>query len=112
MEEFSPGLVPALIGMRTEIVPLRLKQICRQPCMPVTVIICQGRTDSRCRNTQFNCSLRYPPPRGMCLLHCLLEEWIQKEIDKTWIFIERFLDISQERGPYDATTPPHECYTA
>ena len=37
MEEITSGLINPLVGMGTEIVPLGLKQICRELFSPITV---------------------------------------------------------------------------
>ena len=47
MEKLAARLIQALIGMRAEVIALRLQQVCRQPFAAVAVIVAQSGSKRR-----------------------------------------------------------------
>ena len=108
MEKLTARRVQPLVGVRAEIIALRLQQIRRQAVGGVAVEVTQRRSHGRSRNAvrdSRSCDLA---PRGDELLHGFLEIRVEQEVTKLRIFVIRFLDLAEEDRPDDAAAAPHE----
>src|SRR5690606_5036072 len=94
MEKLPTWLVEALVSMCTEIVTLRLQQVCRQALAAIAVIVDQSGTKARNRNTVGNRRSNYPTPAMLSCLNFIFEEIIQNQVLQCRIFIKGFFDFA------------------
>src|SRR5260370_39432024 len=62
VEEFPARLIPALVGVRAEVVSLRLQQVCAQPFAAIAVKERDGRHKRRHGDSRLNGLGHNPPP--------------------------------------------------
>src|SRR4051794_39950681 len=108
VEEFATGLVDALIGMRAEVVALRLQQVRRQPSGSIAIEERQGGCERRRGNAHFDCPLQRLAPTILILVQYAREEAVQKQIAQVGSGDERFLDLAQETAADDTAPAPHQ----
>ena len=80
VEELAARLVDALVGVRAEVVALRLQQIGGQPCGAVAVKEGQSGGEGRGGHAQLNGVDQGLAPRGLVLIERAEEEAIEEQI--------------------------------
>ena len=108
VEELPSGAVEPFIGVRAEIIALRLQQIRRQAVGGVAVKIAECCRHGRRGNAVLHSCRRDLAPRGDEFFHRLLEIRVEQEVTKLRIFVIRFLDLAEEDRADDAAAAPHE----
>ena len=76
----NPRHICPAVCMGTEIVPLGLHQIGRQPLPSIGIVVKQSGTKARDRNSKICRQSRYPPQGQLPLAHGLSEVGIQEQI--------------------------------
>jgi len=80
VEELAPGLVPPLIGVRTEVVALGLDQVGRQALAAEAVVESQGRRVGGHRHPGRHRGRHHPPHGRVGGAHGLGEEVGQQQV--------------------------------
>ena len=97
MAELAARLVDTLVGVRSEVIALRLQQIRGQPLCAIAIEKCQRRGEGRRRHAHLNRMSQRLTPRCLILVHRAEEEAVKQQIGKFRILVERVLDLAQER---------------
>src|ERR1035437_8702714 len=107
VEEFAARLVHALVGVRAEVIALRLQQVRRQPRAAIAVEERQRRHERRHRDSRFRRLGHHAPPRCLASPDHFREIPIQQQVAQLRIGRKRSLDLAQERAADDAARAPH-----
>lgn len=95
-------------GMRAEVIPLRLQQICRQVLRPQTVVETQSRAEGRGRDAPFGAGGDDVTPAFLGRVDGFVEEVIEEEVLELGVGAVGRGDVFEEDGADDAATAPHE----
>ena len=106
MEELSSGFVDALVRVSAEIVALGLKQVGRQPLVPIAVIEDQCTADRRCGDALLDGRGDHSPPGALSLDHGAFEERVEQQVFQVALLIVGFLDLAEKGRANDATAAP------
>ena len=98
--------VDALVGVCTEVIPLRLEQIRWQSSESITVVVCERRRECWNGEAEMACCHDHGSPRRLSLLDGLGEVWEKKQVFKVGLSVEGFFDPIEELSADDATTAP------
>ena len=92
-----PRLVDSLIRVRSEIVSLRLQQVRREAITAITVEVTDRRREPRNRQAKFHGRRHHMPPAGLGFFDRRREEIVKQQVFEVGLFLERVLDVLQER---------------
>ena len=103
MEKLPSGAVEPLVGVRAEVIPLRLKQIRGQAVGGIAVEVRKRRRHCGRGHAVLHGCCRDLPPRREQRLHRALEIRVEQEVAKVGILVIRVLDLPEEHGTDDLT---------
>src|SRR5260370_2746089 len=107
VEELAARLVHALVGVRAEVIALRLQQVRRQPLASVAVKE-RDRGHKRGHGDSSLHSLgHYPPPATLAPRDDILAIPIQQQVAEIRVGGKCSLDLAEERAADDAAGAPH-----
>src|SRR6202035_112303 len=105
-------LVDSFVGMGSEVVALRLKQVRRQTLLAITIEIRQGCAECRNGDPCLNRDRNRVAPICLVSLEQRAKERVEHEVLQLWAPVECFFDPIQEFGPNDAAASPNGCDVA
>lgn len=106
VEKLTARRVRRFVGVRAEIIALRLQQIRRQAVGGVAVEVTQRRSHGRSRNAVRDSRSCDIAPRRDEFFHRLLEIRVEQEVTKFRILVICFLDLAEEDRADDAAAAP------
>ncbi len=95
--------IRTLVGMRTEVVTLRLNQVGRQHGSTIAVVVCHRSGEGWNRNTVLYCVSNHVTQRLLVLVRNLFEVRCQQKVGDTGVFSIGIGDFLQELCTNDAT---------
>src|ERR1035437_8425929 len=107
VKELAARLVHALVGVRAEVIALRLQQVRRQPRAAIAVEERQRRHERRHGDSRLHSLSDHPPPGCLAALDHATEILIQQQVAQIRFGRKRSLDLAQECAADDAARAPH-----
>ena len=92
--------------MRSEVIPLRLQKVGREPRGTIAVEVGQGGTEGRNRHAIFDGRLDSDPPVRLCLGDNIAEVGVEDQVLQSRIFSIGLRDPVEEARADDAASPP------
>ena len=92
------GIVQSLVGVRAEVVPLRLDEVGREPLAAIPVVERQRRGEAGGGHAQLDGGGDDLAPGGLAVVDGALEEVVQEEVVQLGVLVEGLLDVAQEDG--------------
>lgn len=111
MEKLTARRVQPLVGVRAEVIPLRLKQIRGQAVGGIAVEVRKRRRHCGRGHAVLHGCCRDLPPRREQRLHRALEIRVEQEVAKVGILVIRVLDLPEEHRTDDLTAYTKQCET-
>lgn len=102
MEVFPFGPVGPLVGVRSEVIPLGLKEVGGELPASVAVEEREGRAHGRGWNSRKGGPAYGPPPAVLAATYNFLEVRIQKQALEGAVSIEGLFDFAEEAAANDA----------
>jgi hypothetical protein len=93
--------IGTLIGMRAEIVTLRLNQVSRQDCRTIAIVVGNGSRERRNRNTILNSICNNIAQGLLIIIGDLLEVWRQQQVGNAGILLIGISNLLQELSTND-----------
>ncbi len=108
MEKLPARRVDTFIGVRAEIIALRLQKVGRQPLGAEAVEVAQRACQRGRRNAvRQRCGADRAPAR-LRVFDRALELRVEQQVGKLRVLFTRLFDLAEDRGADDAAAAPHQ----
>ena len=94
--------------MRSEEVPLRLQEVCRETLATVAVVVLERGAKTRSRHSVDYCLCKDVAPAALGLGELAAEIRVEQDVGDVRIVVECFLDFAEEYAADDAAASPHQ----
>src|SRR5262245_60946484 len=106
VEKLAARLIDALVGVRAEIVALRLQQIGGQPLAAIAIEVAERGAQTRRGNPALHRCNHDASPRRLTARNGFPEEGVEQQVDQPRIAVECLLDLAEEGRADDAAATP------